>query len=821
MGDLKLAKLIRNAVTAVMNRWRVVQQWLPRVFGNVRWTPPAWVATQRARIAHSPWLAILAQRLLAVRNWMHRNPRRVRVSAVASVVLIVVAAGGYLWYDSLPKPVEFSLVGTSPSATPLKEDARPEAVYIDFSGSAARLEQVGKPITAGIKMTPAIAGEWEWTNDSRLTFSPKQDWAVDQEYVVEFQRSLFPDHVRLSEYKYRFRSAPFTASVEQIEFYQDPRDPKLKKVVATLRFSHAVDSADLEKRIGLRMQGQKEGLLGFGRESYPYTITYDKFKGAAYIHSDPVTIPLKDTQMQLSIDTGVRAAAGGAALKSKLERTVYIPGVYNFFRIQSASLTLVRNERYEPEQVLVVQTTAGVLESEIQKVLSVVELPEDRPATADRPAQRKYDWSDPKEIGPEVLALAKPVKLQPIPTQDEFSRLHSFKYKAEVGRRLYVKIGKGIASYGGYLLAQNFDTIQQVPEFPKELNIMYDGALLSMSGEKKLTVLSRDVEALSFELGRVMPDQINHLISQSGGQFKSPYFNNQGFDQDNISERFSEVRELRQLPHGKTQYSAFDLTNYLTAGTGGARRGLFFFSVESWDPRHKTGTGIVDKRLVLVTNLGLLIKDNADGSHDVFVQSIADGQPVAGVSVQVLGKNGVAVLTASTDADGHARFPKLEGYKREQEPVVYVARRGDDLSFLPFDRRDRQLNLSRFDVGGESNTIVGTKLTAYLFSDRGIYRPGDEMRIGMIVKSADWSSALAGVPLETVLTDARGMEVYRRKISLSSAGFEEMRYTTEETSPTGNYTASIYIVKDGYISPRASPPSRPRAGWHPKTWRAW
>lgn len=789
-----LTRLFRR----VVGGWQVVRQWLPRLFGNLHWTPPAWVGMQRARIARIPWLAALPQRLRRASDWMRRHPRQVLVATVSSVVLIIAVAGGYLWYDSLPKPVEFSLAGTSPGATPLKENAKPEGVQIDFSGSAARLEQIGKPITSGIKIAPAIPGEWVWTNDSRLSFTPKQDWAVDQEYVVEFARNLFPDHVRLKEYKYRFHSAPFTASIEQIEFYQDPRDPKLKKVVATLRFSHPVDSADFEKRIGLRMQGQKEGLLGFGRETYPYTVTYDKFHGAAYIHSGPVTIPLKDTHMELNIAAGVRAAAGGNPLKDKLARTVWIPGVYNFFRIQSASLTLVRNERYEPEQVLVVQTTAGVLESEIQKVLSVVELPEDRPATADKPAMRKYYWSDPSEIGPEILALAKPVKLNPIPTQDEFSRLHSFKFKAEVGRRLYVKIGKGIASYGGYVLAQNFDTIQQVPEFPKELNIMYDGALLSLSGEKKLTVLSRDVEALSFELGRVMPDQINHLVSQSSGQFKSPYFNNYGFNQDNITERFTEVRELRQLEHGKTQYSAFDLSNYLTAGTGGARRGLFFFSVESWDTLNKHGTGITDKRLVLITNLGLLIKDNADGSHDVFVQSIADGLPVAGASVQVLGKNGVAVMTASTDADGHARFPKLEGYKREQQPVVYVARRGDDLSFLPFERRDRQLNFSRFDVGGESNSIVGTKLTAYLFSDRGIYRPGDEMRIGTIIKSADWSSALAGVPLESVISDARGLEVYRRKISLSASGFEEMRYTTEETSPTGNYTASIYIVKDGY-----------------------
>ena len=305
-----MANVFRRAFQGVVNAIQAVLRWLPRLFGNLSWSPPPWVAGQRVRIARIPWLAALPQRIQAARDWLRRNPRRVLVAGVSSVVLVVAGLGGYLWYQSLPKPVEFSLVGTAPGATALKEDAKPDIVHIDFSGSAARLEQIGKPITSGIKMTPAMAGEWVWANDSRLSFNPKQDWAVDQEYVVEFQRSLFPDHVLLSEYKYRFRSAPFSANVEQIEFYQDPRDPKMKKVVATLRFSHAVDSAELEKRINLRMQGQKEGILGFGRETYPYTVTYDKFKGEAYIHSNPVTIPLKDSQMLLSIDAGVRAAAG-------------------------------------------------------------------------------------------------------------------------------------------------------------------------------------------------------------------------------------------------------------------------------------------------------------------------------------------------------------------------------------------------------------------------------------------------------------------------------------------------------------------------------
>ena len=41
-----------------------------------------------------------------------------------------------------------------------------------------------------------------------------------------------------------------------------------------------------------------------------------------------------------------------------------------------------------------------------------------------------------------------------------------------------------------------------------------------------------------------------------------------------------------------------------------------------------------DFRLLLVTDLGILVKRSLDGSQDVFVQSIATGLPVAGAEVE-------------------------------------------------------------------------------------------------------------------------------------------------------------------------------------------
>jgi alpha-2-macroglobulin len=780
--------------SGISHFFQAIRQRLTALLGDVSWSPPPWWNRLRTRFFSPERQQQVLAAWSKIRAWVQVHRRPLIIGSGVFVAAVLAGIAGYIWYQSLPKPIEFSVSGTAPSATPLIDNARPEAIQINFGGSAARLDQVDKVVTSGIQITPPIAGEWRWGGDSSLIFTPKEDWSVAQDYVVKLDPVLFPEHIRLQRYEYRFSSAPFTASIASLEFYQDPKNQKLKKIVATVRFSHPVDSADFEKRIALRMAGEKAGFLGFGSSSYPFTVSYNKFKGEAYIHSDPVKIPEKDSSMALVIDSGARSERGGNATSEKLERTVAIPGMYNFFRIQSAQLSLVRNERYEPEQVLVLNTTDGVQEEILQKAMKAYVLPRDLPAMQGQPERKNIHWYRAEQIGPEILAQAKALELKPLPTDKEFATLHSFKYQAEPGQFVYIKVDKGIQSAGGYVLAKVFDVVQRVPEFPRELNIMYDGAVLSLNGEKKVTVVARDIEAVRFEIGRVLPGQINHLVTQSGGTFRNPYFNSYQFSEDNITEHFSEARELKSVEHGKSQYASFDLTPYLSVG--GARRGLFFFKVESWDAKNKRSLGKPDARLLLVTDLGLIAKNNADGSHDVFVQSIATGRPVAGARVEVLGKNGLTVVSDTTDGDGRASLPKLKDFKREKTPVAYVVRHGDDLAFLPFDRSDRQLNFSRFDIGGETSSQAGERLTAYLFSDRGIYRPGDAIHVGYIVKSQNWQDALAGVPIETVVTDARGLEVQRRKQNLSASGFEEISFQPEETAPTGNYQFAVYIVKD-------------------------
>src|SRR4029077_19431070 len=228
-------------------------------------------------------------------------------------------------------------------------------------------------------------------------FTPKDDWPVDGAFSVRLaSKGLLAKQVELAEYTFKFRSQPFSASISESQFYQDPRDPNLKKLVATVRFSHPVDPEQLERRVALAVAKDAE-YLGLAPDSRHFTVAYDKFKLAAYIHSAALAMPRDDTPMTLRIDKGVRAARGGNESRDRLEAVVTIPGRTSL-RFADARMTVVDNARYEPEQILLLNSSSPVVERAVTGNISAQLLPARHPKQP-KEDLRTYDWRDDSAIG--------------------------------------------------------------------------------------------------------------------------------------------------------------------------------------------------------------------------------------------------------------------------------------------------------------------------------------------------------------------------------------------------------------------------------------
>ncbi|MDH3533909.1 MAG: MG2 domain-containing protein, partial [Gammaproteobacteria bacterium] len=551
--------------------------------------------------------------------------------------------------------------------------------------------------------------------------------------------------------------------------------------------THPVDEASLQDHLSYAMRAPGT-TVNAAAERVAYEITYDKHRRKAFIHSAVVEIPAEETYLTMHLTEGLAASSGPSRFEQELLQNVRIPDIASYFRVSDVQSLIVRNENDEPEQTVIFEFTDRVNTDALQQRLQAFLLP--RSVVINGRTRNNKRWSSPREVTPDILTQAEEIEFELNPAEHDIAQFHSLRVDVPEDRDVYLKIAQGLRSAGDFVMSLPYDTVVRSATYPKEATIAQSGALLPLTGEHRLTFLSRGVETLKVEVGRLIDSDVNHLASQTGGDIKSPYFNNYLFNEDNLTTRSTRFIDLN-VEHPKTAvYSNLDLSEFLPDG------GYYFISVQGWDRRLERAVGGRDQRFILITDLGLLVKSNADSSQDVFVHSIATGKPVAGARVELLGKNGVAIIDRVTGVEGHVEMPATKDFEREKSPTVFLVRAGQDSIFMPYARSGRMLQYSRFDVGGEQvrRRTDADRLLAQVFTDRGLYRPGDTARLASIVKRDDWA-ALGNLPLALNIRDPRGQTAMDKLLELPDDGFFEETFATDAASATGNYDATLYLVE--------------------------
>ncbi|MBN2812156.1 MAG: alpha-2-macroglobulin [Spirochaetales bacterium] len=753
---------------------------LSLVFGT--WTPPPYIRFLSNGVSR----AFGAAGKFLVRN------RKAGFGIAAALAFL--AAGFFafsLWQSRQPKLMEISCEVDGPDTRIDWDDPVP-AVYLSFSGSAVPAGEEGNTVEDGITLTPDLPGVWTWVSDSMLSFRPDQDWPVGQTFKVEFAKNYFPDHFKISR-TVEFATEEFRISVRDCEFHIDPENAEVKRVLATVSANWPLDPETVEKNIVIKPDMKADSGTLANRE-YRASVSYDKDRLNAYIVSEPVGMPVDSVTMTVSAKKGIASSFGGNKTAEDSQASTTIPGMVGFMEIYSIETALVKTPEERYRRVIVLSGNGAVSAEEIAKRTRAWILPVDRPDLPGIKGEKNSSWGMIDLVTQSVLDVSEPLELVPQPNALENNEVNSFSFEAPAGRHVFVRVDDGLEFYGSYRQKGERKSLFRVEEFPREIRILSEGSIVPMTGSKRLALYSRGVGGVKFNIGRVRPDDINHLISQSNGDFNNFSFDNYNFNEYNITEQYAEKTTVAPAEAGAPSWFSFDFSRYLSSiPSKNLRYGLFVFSAEGDTERTRR---FKDRRLILVSDLGFYVKKNYDGTNTVFVQSIGSGEAVSGAEVSVVGLNGNALLTANTGASGRVEFADVSGFQREKQPVAWVVRKGEDLSFMPYAAGGRSLDLSNFDTGGVMGATDPKKINAFLFSDRSIYRPGDSMHIGMILKSGDWSVNLERTPLVCAVVNPNGAEVFTKNLSASASGFQEIEWKTEDWAPTGEYTVSLYHLVD-------------------------
>ncbi|WP_316353183.1 alpha-2-macroglobulin family protein [Candidatus Trichorickettsia mobilis] len=677
------------------------------------------------------------------------------------------------------------------------------------------LQLSGQKITKGIIIEPKIEGEWRFSdNNYGITFIPKNYWLAGTSYKVTLDKGILPYFLLLNQYTISFQTKPLLPRILEMQYLQDPNDINKKFVQTKLIFNYPIEQKSLQSSIVFSSS--------LGSKTLPFSTVFNNDNTEVNLVTEIKALEKEEKIVSVVVKEGLKPNYGGIALnynainaelKARAQRyswsqeskpyylykeQVLIPNIYSYFKVTAAEIKIIKNDQYIPEQILVVQLNAPATSAEVKRNLELVLLPQDKPASFVGGFSKKdYQWLSTAEITKEVLENSQAVVFEVLPNAAEYSTIHSFKVSSIPSRYLLFKLKQGMRSYGDFVLGKDYDQLIVLPDFAKEIKILSEGSILSLSGEHKLSIYSLGIDKLHVEIGRINSNNINHLVSQTYkyGKFENPVFKNWEFNEYNIAQIFEEDIALNNSKECFPQYSTLDLSKYLTEKNKTAdNKGLFFVNISYVDPKSKQT--ISDKRFILVTDIGFMVKTNQDGSQNIFVSSIRKGAPLKGVKVGIIGLNGQEIAAGETNGAGHLLLPSLSGFNKEKAPVAYIMKYGNDLSFMPYGRIDREVNYSKFEVSGILTSPEGLK--AYLFSDRGIYRPGEQGNIGIIIKQANLQNSFAGLPLELEVTNPRGQIIDNQKIKLNQEGFVDYVFKTRDSSPTGNYNIFLYITKDGY-----------------------
>ncbi len=744
---------------------------LAALFGAVQWQAPPWMR----------WLSSSRQ----------ANPKGFWGSIASLVIFVGILGGGYYYYQTLPKPLLIKASITAPSVTENRDLLTPDRLYIDFEydfntvademaqpkglPSVASIDLIGKNIDSGIKMVPSIAGQWHWDTDNRIVFEPKEDWPAGQQYSINLDPSIFVPEAKFEGYRYQFKTPEFAGELFDVSFYQDPTQKNIRRVISRFRFTHSVDEESFKKHLLLTMR-PSNSTADINANEYEYTIKFDKHKREAYVHSEAISLPEKENYFHVALAEGVKTLQGGAETNVSLAGKVIIPDVYSFLKVDQSNFQIVRNQEGEPEQIISLILTDDIQVNKIKNKIKAYLLPK---------------YYNVRQVTKAILAKAKPVKFEIVPNEKEFSKVYSLRTDLPESKYIYLSVEQGLTSVNDFKLSSRFDTILNVPSYPREAELISEGAMLSLSGDKTLGFKARGVDNLKISISKLLDNSLNHLISQTSGDLNQPSFNYEYyFSKENITSTQDKILPLQKIHPKKSNFASLNIKEYLK----GKGLGIFFVEVMGWDLEKNIQTSDIDRRLIIVTDLGVIVKHSPQGEQHVFVQSIVSGQPISRANVSLLGKNGLPVYRGITDSSGHLVFASAKSFEGENKPTVYTVTHGKDMAFIPFDRYTRQIEYSKFDVGGSYQTTnTDNTLTAYLFSDRGIYRPGDIVHIGAVVKQKNFHVS-EGAPIAIQITNPRRSSILYKKVTLPEKGFLEFDLKTELQFETGNYQASIYLL---------------------------
>lgn len=606
-----------------------------------------------------------------------------------------------------------------------------------------------------VKFQPAMRGKFKWTSDRELVFSPLTPFRPSTTFEAELQTATLPTNkqkLALPENRRKFHT-PFLALNEPQAFWgRSTRAAGTAEMRLELPFNYSVWPSDVKPLLRVTQDGQPVAFEVRSAEpgqKVSVGLTQEVRPGS------PLTVALAQ---------GLRAVGSDRASTSEYTTSVPVPDQ------QALEVRSIVGSLQNADPIVTVQTSQPVSAANLQGGLTVV---------------------------PTVAFSV-----------EELESGFVLKGGFEAGKTYQVSLAQGLpGALGGQLASGVTETVSFATEQPTISFASADKAMyLDALGTRNLGIRINEVDKVQVTIAKVYANNIQQLL-RGEQQYGYPEYDGESEEEGEDGEyvdrsyRYYDIENLGNVLNERT-YTVSGLPkaqglrllnlDLKDLEFSGGLKGLYVVKVQDTERQW-----LQVSKLVSVSDIGMIVKQGKSGSTLVFANSIRTAKPLSGVEVRFVSSNNQVISTNVTNRDGVAKFDTTTANSRFKLSMI-VAQRESDFTFL--DLNGSRVETSRFEVGGLQSNAA--RYQAFLYGDRDLYRPGDTIRTNTIIRTEDWKSPVAKLPVKIRLLLPTGKEYASLRKELTAAGSFEASFILPPSIMTGTYTLEVLTGNDVLLTSR-------------------
>ena len=353
-----------------------------------------------------------------------------------------------------------------------------------------------------------------------------------------------------------------------------------------------------------------------------------------------------------------------------------------------------------------------------------------------------------------------------------------------------VDVDSGFRARNGMPLLKSVSREVAIPSLAPACEFASQGRYLAPSEDFIIPLKVVNITNVAIHAEHLLPANIVQFVMRETDGYS--HWNNWWHDEENNAEYLTVDAIDFSVPMRAPQNEPHVVPCRLGESLKARGRGAYLIRVR---PTSDKGDVAELTRVICASDIGLsLLLDQEAGVAHAWVTSLSTGTARADVRVNLRSDRNELLGRAVSDASGMAKIT----FDSKKTPIALVGSdpRDGDLTFLPIASKSN-VNVLH---AGKALFVNEGEYEAFLFTDRGIFRPGETVFLQALLRDNRAVAPSTVFPVELWVSKPDGKLFKKMTIMSDARGSLKAEIAIPEFLPTGRYTAEVRTPgKDGKV----------------------